>query len=316
MSIKDALSNDKEDSLGWLENQPLIDSSLKHQNLPGDAGLDFAFTLSNGDSLPISDRIFLKSRKPARLVPEFPIKNIISSRAVFYPGAGTDGQPLKIFCESHSAHCFIYVDYLKSKKELIKQLKENLASNYWGYKTLFAIEGLAKDFFPEGYKNISDKKEKTFKWGIWAVLGRDSDYSNGPEPKRILFCYLCCDEVSAFASLWPKDKKDAPYAVVINDHNPDLIRGEFGGGQSHLYKIVPRNQDNKPMPEWLLTVEDSKEWPAYKRVTEPELTQEDQLQRTLFKKSNTIADENHNTSVEHSDKSFKSLSKKTTIKGT
>jgi len=305
MSIKDALSNDKEDSRGWLENQPLIDSSIKHQKLPGDLGLDFSFTLSNDASLPITDRIFLKNRKPARLVPEFPMKNILASRAVFYPGAGNDGQPLKIFCESHSAHCFIYADYLKSKKELIKQLKENLASYYWGYKTLFAIEGRAKDFFPEGYNNISDKKEKSFKWGMWAVLERDSDYSNGPDPKRIIFCYLCCDEVSAFASLWPKDKKDAPYAVVINDNNPNLTREEFGGEQSPLYRIVPRNQENKPITEWLLTVENSKEWPEYKRITEPELSQEDQLQRTLFKKSSTMVDDNCNSLIEHSTRALK-----------
>ena len=256
MSIKDALSNDKEDSRGWLENQPLIDSSIKHQKLPGDLGLDFSFTLSNDASLPITDRIFLKNRKPARLVPEFPMKNILASRAVFYPGAGNDGQPLKIFCESHSAHCFIYADYLKSKKELIKQLKENLASYYWGYKTLFAIEGRAKDFFPEGYNNISDKK-------------------------------------------------DAPYAVVINDNNPNLTREEFGGEQSPLYRIVPRNQENKPITEWLLTVENSKEWPEYKRITEPELSQEDQLQRTLFKKSSTMVDDNCNSLIEHSTRALK-----------
>lgn len=33
-----------------------------------------------------------------------------ASRVVYYPGCGTDGQPVKLFGSTHSEHCFVYAD--------------------------------------------------------------------------------------------------------------------------------------------------------------------------------------------------------------
>ena len=40
----------------------------------------------------------------------FEIGQFFASRVVYYPGSGTDGQPVKLFGSSHSAHCFVYAD--------------------------------------------------------------------------------------------------------------------------------------------------------------------------------------------------------------
>src|SRR5690606_23296098 len=41
----------------------------------------------------------------------FDRETFFSSRVIFYPGSGTDGQPVKLLGETHAAHCFVYADY-------------------------------------------------------------------------------------------------------------------------------------------------------------------------------------------------------------
>ena len=41
---------------------------------------------------------------------ELLLEKFFQSRTVYYPGAGTDGSPIKIFNCSHSSHCFVWVD--------------------------------------------------------------------------------------------------------------------------------------------------------------------------------------------------------------
>ena len=60
---------------------------------------------------------FLKIHEPLPLwlknyIPEtgFPRKDFFNSRVVYYPGSGFDGQPVEFFSQTHSAHCFLYVD--------------------------------------------------------------------------------------------------------------------------------------------------------------------------------------------------------------
>lgn len=42
--------------------------------------------------------------------PPFDRGAFLSSRTVYYPGSGEDGQPVELCNRSRSAHCFIYVD--------------------------------------------------------------------------------------------------------------------------------------------------------------------------------------------------------------
>ena len=41
---------------------------------------------------------------------DFSLDRFFESRTVYYPGAGYDGSPIKLFNRSHSAHCFVWVD--------------------------------------------------------------------------------------------------------------------------------------------------------------------------------------------------------------
>ena len=62
-----------------------------------------------------------------------PLADFLQSRIVYYPGSRTDGDPVEVFGASHSAHCFIYADYMLSKGELLEELHTN---GFWGYNVL------------------------------------------------------------------------------------------------------------------------------------------------------------------------------------
>lgn len=47
-----------------------------------------------------------------------------ASRVVFYPGSGTDGQPVKFFGSRRVAHCFIYADYGIARDHVLRELGE------------------------------------------------------------------------------------------------------------------------------------------------------------------------------------------------
>jgi hypothetical protein len=295
MSLSDALAKEKEGHLSWLEDAFWLASAAKNNKSAPELNAAFPATLSAAADCK---RIFLKNESKNIPLPEFPAGEIMRGRTVFYPGAGTDGQPLKLFCGSHSAHCFIYADYAVKKGEILKQLGENLAGLHKGYKTLFAIEGGVKDFFPDGWEDLRETYSDIdmfhppeLQWGFWAVLERGPEYDSAFGPKRILFCYLCCDAISAFSSFWPKGKgkrRTSPYAVVVEDSGFGSNWAVFGSEKSQLYKIAARNH---ALPDWLLVGvgRNAQAWPGYNRFSEEtEPGGYDGSARALFEKQHRL----------------------------
>jgi len=48
----------------------------------------------------------------------FPYQDFFASRIVYYPGSYTDGHAVKVFGSTHSAHSFVYVDYMLNQAEI------------------------------------------------------------------------------------------------------------------------------------------------------------------------------------------------------
>lgn len=273
MSLKDALTADKELYPGWLENSSWLES-IKSQNNPAGSAAAFTDALNGA---PGCKKVFLKADSKTTALPDFPAREMMKGRVVFYPGAGADGQPLRLFSGAHAAHCFIYADYGVKRGEVTRQFGGDLAGLLPGYKSLFVIEGGVKDFFPLGwedlretYTDIDEFFPPELQWGLWAVLEREPQYDAAHGPKRLLFCYLCCDAVSAFTSLWPRGKRRTfPYGIVIEDSGFGSNWAVFGSERSQLYKIAARNH---ALPNWLLVAvgRSSQAWPGYGRFSEEE----------------------------------------------
>ncbi len=59
---------------------------------------------------------WLSKCRPSRRIA---MADFLASRVVFYPGSGTDGQPVEFFGSRHAAHCFVLADYGITKDHVL-----------------------------------------------------------------------------------------------------------------------------------------------------------------------------------------------------
>jgi len=71
------------------------------------------------------------------------LRDFMKSRIVFYPGGGTDGQPVACFNSGGAAHCYLYVDYMISREEMVSELCNR---GFIGYRSLDRIDLEVTDF--------------------------------------------------------------------------------------------------------------------------------------------------------------------------
>ena len=81
---------------------------------------------------------------------ELNLNSFFSSRVVYYPGSGRDGDAVKLFASSKSAHCFVYADIGENKKSLVQQLDSKYEA-FSGYRMLDRIELSGKDIIPTNW---------------------------------------------------------------------------------------------------------------------------------------------------------------------
>jgi hypothetical protein len=75
------------------------------------------------------------------------LSDFFGSRVVYYPGAGIDGQPVRLFNMTHSAHCFMYVDYLVKEATLSNVLTPMVSevTKSWALMTILKRNWLQGD---------------------------------------------------------------------------------------------------------------------------------------------------------------------------
>ncbi len=277
MSLKEILSQDPEIAPKWLSG-------------------DFLKATSDiGDRY--EDRCFLKDRDHHRILPKFPLKKVLGSRVLFYPGSGVDTHPINLFVGASSIHCFIYADCAQKKEKIVRwfngraEVDESCERGYdivKGYKPLFIIEGDESEFFPHGYQRHSHQTgsacvDSEFRWGLWAVLQRSPLYDvDSLRPDRILVCYLSCEGVSAFASLWPKKTiRRVPYAIMLDAYGMGGGNAEWASAESPLAQIA---NTRRTLPQWLFVGPYVQPWPEYASSEGTEYGGMWNHPRTLFKR--------------------------------
>ncbi|WP_005031493.1 hypothetical protein [Holophaga foetida] len=103
------------------------------------------------------------------------------SRVVYYPGSGTDGQPVELFGSTHSAHCFVYVDY-RLEQAAIEWELTHATHGFRGYHTFARVQLAEQDLSSGGWHPHIEAEDRTrygradvAPFGFLEILEQDPD---------------------------------------------------------------------------------------------------------------------------------------------
>ena len=83
---------------------------------------------------------------------QFPTEDFFRSRLIYYPGCGDDGHPLRLWGQSHSAHCFVFSDYGIERAEIEEKLTNpNAPRHVLGYRTIHFADLRECEITPRGW---------------------------------------------------------------------------------------------------------------------------------------------------------------------
>lgn len=199
-----------------------------------------------------------------------------NSRVIYYPGAGIDGQAMKLFGGTHAAHCMVHADYFYSPDSIIERLRDP-QRGCRGYRPIveqqLTLRGLmqlvsidetealpALESTPQLFGNLQSLHGYA---GLWTILERTEEYDESHGPKRLAFLHVQVDAVWLYWILWGRSNK-SPYAIILQDHGFGGNWADFGGtGNSPLFGIASKTQ----LPDWLLVGKDTYPWEGYRSVS-------------------------------------------------
>ncbi len=198
----------------------------------------------------------------------FSREHFFASRVVYYPGAGTDGHPVKLFGSTHCAHCFVYADYGVSQDRLETELAHS-TRHFNGYHTKSRIKLTEKDLAPSGWiphvqpGPVRLRDPGIMPFGFLEILERDDGMDDDHGPERLAILFLGADGIAAYNALFcQSDSTAKPFAIVIQDHGFGGNYDSFGGGS-----LLERGAiHGHVLPRFLLVAERSKPWKGFSRI--------------------------------------------------
>ncbi|MSU37328.1 MAG: hypothetical protein EXS36_19970 [Pedosphaera sp.] len=190
------------------------------------------------------------------------------SRIVFYPGSGTDGQPVRLFGSTHSAHCFVYADYGVDRPTVEAEL-EHLGRRFRGYHTLARVNLTERDLSPRvwtPHTNPAEVDREKYRFaaaptfGFLEVLERDQGFDDSHGARKLAILFLGADGFAAYDGLFCQEfSVSAPIAVVVQDHGFGGNYDRFGRG-GWLERIASRCD---VVPRWLLVAQNTDPWEGF-----------------------------------------------------
>jgi len=150
------------------------------------------------------------------------LSDFFNSRVVYYPGAFLDGQPVKLFNSTNSAHCFMYVDYSTSILELKQEINTR---GFKGYEVMDSFEYSEKELIPNGWKphifpeiTAFDDYCRKDTFCIMYILKRTEEYGNDFGAEKFAFLYLKADAIATYDALFGNKNFPAPFCLLIEDY--------------------------------------------------------------------------------------------------
>ena len=190
--------------------------------------------------------------------PAFDRTSCFSSRTVYYPGSGSDGQPVHLCARAHSAHAFVYVDYGVSMPELRDRVRGVGDPGFRGYEveheegfeeSVLRPGGWTPHVEPSELKEGAHRFANVSPFGLYVVFRRDADHDAAHGPERFAVLFVGGDGHATYDALYcQNDGISPPFLVVVQDHGFGRNYDAFGAG-GHLEKIACRCG---VYPKWLL----------------------------------------------------------------
>lgn len=198
--------------------------------------------------------------------------HFFASRIVYYPGSGTDGQPVKLFGSTHSAHCYVFADYGTTQTDLESEL-DDVAHGFHGYKTLTRIQLTESELTPSGWSPHVDHRYhaphgkghiNTAPFGFLEILERESTFDESYGAFRLAILFLGADGIATYDAFFCQQNDiNLPFAVILQDHGFGGNYDQFGEG-GLLASIASRCG---VIPELLLVAKNTKPWEGFSRIS-------------------------------------------------
>jgi hypothetical protein len=192
------------------------------------------------------------------------LRQFMSSRVVYYPGSGFDGDPVAVFNVARAAHCFIYVDYLTEHAALRNELRER---GFRGYSAITTIKLKEADFgigawVRHARGSVSYPFPPVQPYGFLEIFERMPERGENHGAKRFAVLFLAADGHAAYDALFCQDgSSPPPFCVVLQDHGFGGNYSRWGGGG--LIEDIALSTTR--LPELLLIAENTDSWQGYSR---------------------------------------------------
>ncbi|SOE76539.1 hypothetical protein SAMN05720781_2182 [Fibrobacter sp. UWT3] len=227
---------------------------------------------------------------------EIPWKEFFAERTVFYPGSAFDPYTVNIFTRSHSAHCFVNVDYHFSREKLEDELKKPM---FPGYSIIYERNlsenvflamfhqpySYITDFGLENFRSHSGEREDDFCYNTWEIDNFDQIkhfvkflvFEKNPDnitssAQRFALLYIGGDAFPVFNALYA-NKNANLFAILIEDYGWGCQYAYFRKNEL-LHRIAKRTG---ALPQLILTSRcgGSEMWDGYEHIIEDIDSEED-----------------------------------------
>lgn len=196
----------------------------------------------------------------------FSAEDFFSSRVVFYPGSGSDGQPVRFFGIRHAAHCFVYADYLVERGSVEHELSD-AGHPFHGYRGIGRLDLTPRDLTPHGWhphlppqRRYPESVTLREPYAFLEILERMPDRTDAHGPLRLSILFLGAEGVATYDALFCQDRGAPPFAIVLQDNG-------FGGNwttfgrDGALHDLARRTSR---WPSCLLVAGNTRAWPGYR----------------------------------------------------
>lgn len=193
----------------------------------------------------------------------------LDSRIAFYPGAGVvDGDQFEVFAASHSVHCILHADLMQPGSR-VNDIIHRQFRPYVHISHYFVVESAVWDAeLTSNILGLSQRhpydQDAGLQGACFCVLEREPHLTDEHGPKRIAFLHVQCEAAWLFWNIWVKQRRPAPFAILLQDHGGGGNWTRFGPGGA-LHKLAIQSGR---LPAWLLSVPGSV-WPHYQCSSEP-----------------------------------------------